>query len=331
MYKKLLFASLLFAVMACGNKGNQTTHQDNAGAATEETAVSVPRFDADSAYSYVAAQVAFGPRVPNTAAHRACGDYLAARLQQLGAIVYNQRAQLSAYDGTLLEARNIVGSFQPENRKRVVLFAHWDSRPWADADPDAKNHRSPVPGANDGASGVGVLLEVARQVARQQPRLGIDIVLLDAEDYGPRQDYEGTHREEFWGLGSQLWSRNPHVAGYNARFGILLDMVGGAESTFYYEGYSQQYAPEVNRKVWQAAADAGYGHFFVPQQGGYVTDDHVFVNRNARIPTIDIIATDRGGGFYRHWHTVKDDMDGIDRSTLQAVGQTVLEVIYREK
>lgn len=314
---------LMVAAASCANSAK--TNPPVADAKAEP--VSVPTFNADSAYQYVARQVSFGPRVPNTEAHRACGDYLAAKLKQFGAQVYNQHLSLSAYDGTLLKARNIIGAYNPQARKRIALFAHWDSRPWADADPDESKHYTPILGANDGASGVGVLLEIARQLGQKQPALGIDIILLDAEDYGTHTSYRGEHTEEAWALGAQAWARNPHVSGYNARFGILLDMVGGAEPQFYYEALSQEVAPHVNRKVWQAAKELGYRRYFIPQTGGEITDDHTFINRYSGIPTIDIIPYN----FFEHWHTVKDDMDAIRKETLQAVGQTVMQVIYNEK
>ena len=323
----LMSAFLLLSAFSCGggNKANSTSEQ------SEETAVNVPQFDADSAYLYVKNQVDFGPRVPNTKEHVACGNYLAGQLEAFGAQVTNQYADLIAYDGTLLKARNIIGSYKPESKKRIALFAHWDTRPWADNDPDEKNHNTPILGANDGASGVGALLEIARLVNQQQPELGIDIILLDAEDYGAPQFYTGQHKEEFWCLGSQYWARNPHVQNYNARFGILLDMVGAKDATFFYEIYSEQYAKNINRKVWNAANDLGYGRYFVKEKGTMVTDDHLFVYKYARIPTVDIIQYSEETGFYENWHTLKDNMDGIDRNTLKAVGQTVMEVIYKEK
>ncbi len=322
---RLLAAALLPAALLAACSSNRKA------AAPESEAVSVPAFDADSAYRYVAEQVAFGPRVPNTPAHRACGDYIAGRLAACGARVSSQRAGLTACDGTLLKARNIIGSFRPEARKRIALFAHWDCRPWADQDPDPKRRRTPVPGANDGASGVGVLLEIARLLKQQPAGLGIDIILLDAEDYGAHNDYAGPHEEEAWCLGAQYWARNPHAQGYNARFGILLDMVGGKNATFRYEGVSEENARHVNRKVWRAAERLGYGQYFERQPGGYATDDHLFINRYARIPTIDIIAYSEEHGFFEHWHTLRDDMDAIDRNTLKAVGQTVADVIYNER
>ena len=320
---------MFLSAFSCAGGSNK---QQSAPAASQDVTVQVPQFNADSAYTYIHRQVDFGPRVPNTEGHVACGEYLAGELERFGASVTSQHVDLIAYDGTLLKARNIIGSYKPETKKRIALFAHWDTRPWADNDSDEKNHHTPILGANDGASGVGVLLEIARQLQQQQPALGIDIVLFDAEDYGAPQFYDGTHREESWCLGSQHWARHPHVENYNARFGLLLDMVGGANSLFFKEGYSEEYAPDINRKVWEAARRLGYGNTFVEGNGGgFITDDHIFVNRLARIKTIDIIASDAQGEFVPTWHTVNDNMDHIDKQTLKAVGQTVLEVIYKEQ
>jgi len=314
------------------------TNTNNDKNVNVEQAVVVPEFNADSAYQYIQEQVDFGPRVPNTPAHVAAGEYLAQKLDEFGARVTNQYVDLTAYNGTILKARNIIGSYNPENKKRILLFAHWDSRPWADNDPDPKNRQTPVIGANDGASGVGVLLEIARQINKEAPRLGIDIAFFDAEDYGAHQDI--TSISESWALGSQYWARYPHVADYNARFGILLDIVGGKQSTFYREGYSERYAPNINKKVWKAAKELGYSAYFIDERTGGVTDDHLPVNEIARIPSIDIIATfvdpdhplySDNTSFGNFWHTVHDDMSVIDKGTLKAVGQTVLKVIYNEK
>ena len=318
----------LLSFIACSNKSQDksTDNSDN----TEKRVVNVPQFDADSAFYFVKAQVDFGPRAMNTAAHDACGDYLADKLKQYGAKVYNQRADLPSYEGKMLKARNIIGAFNPDAKRRVALFAHWDSRPWADNDPDTSKHYTPILGANDGASGVGVLLEVARLLQQQPTTIGIDIILLDAEDVGNHRD-SGLSDENSWCLGSQYWARTPHVQGYNARFGILLDMVGGANARFMYEFYSEQYARDINRKVWKAAKTIGYDNYFVAQGGGGATDDHLFINQIARIPTIDIIPTSQQYTFFEHWHTVKDDMDVITVPILKAVGQTILQVIYNEK
>lgn len=320
-----LSAWLMLSIAACGSS-QQAEDNDT----DTRVYVEAPAFNADSAYLYVKDQVDFGPRVPNTPAHEACGDYLIAQLERFGAKVYVQEAKLATYDGKMLNARNIIGAFKPESKKRIALFAHWDSRPWADNDPDTQKHYTPILGANDGASGVGVLLEVARQLQQKETEFGIDIIFFDAEDHGTHRDYKGQHLEEHWCLGSQYWARNPHIQGYNARYGILLDMVGGKDATFKYEYYSEMYAKDVNRKVWRAADRLGFGNYFKKQDGGGATDDHLFVNKIARIPTIDIVATSDRYSFFEHWHTVKDDMGAIDKATLQAVGQTLLQVIYNE-
>ena len=323
----ILFLMLVLTVISCGNSNKKSDRID----AVEKEVVKAPEFNADSAYAYVGAQADFGPRVPNTKAHEECGEYLAQQLEKFGAKVYNQRADLIAWDGTILKARNIIGAYKPESKKRIMLCAHWDSRPYADNDPDPKNHHTHILGVNDGASGVGVLLEIARQIQQKEPALGIDIIFFDAEDYGTPEFYTGQPKQDTWCLGSQFWARTPHVQNYNARYGILLDMVGGKNTVFLKESYSEKFAPDVNKKVWKAARKLGYGNLFINEDGGGVTDDHLFINRLARIKTIDIIASDPEGGFTPTWHTLTDNMDHIDKNTLKAVGQTVLEVIYNEK
>lgn len=321
-----LLAVLLFA--SCGGgAAKKTTIKESV-----ESVVVVPAFNADSAYSFVGEQVAFGPRVPNSAEHRACADWLEAKLRSYGAEVIAQNIELTAYTGERLNARNIIAQFQPQKKKRVLLCAHWDSRPWADADPDPANHRKPIPGANDGASGVGVLIEIARQLSQQPTEVGIDIVLFDAEDYGTHAAEESTV-DNSWALGSQYWARLPHKQPYNARYGILLDLVGAPGSRFYREGISDKYASDIVDKVWNRAASLGYADTFINQEGGYVTDDHLYVNHYLRIPCVDIINHDVNSenGFGPYWHTMKDDMDWISAETLRMVGETVLAVIYNEK
>lgn len=329
---KLIYLALSFTLLSCGQK--------NAGGTTiavtevkNAPVTATPAFDADSAYAYVAKQVDFGYRVPNTPAHKACGDYLATELERFGAKVYQQEALLTAYDGTPLQARNIIGSFNPDNNKRILLFAHWDTRPYSDEDTDPTNHHKPLDGADDGASGVGALLEIARQIGIKAPETGIDIIFFDAEDYGvpkfARDKYNDT-TSETWCLGSQFWAKNPHVPGYKAEFGILLDMVGAKDAYFYKENTSMRYASRYVDEVWKTARDLGYGKFFIQAEMGGITDDHQFVIEGRGIPSLDIINYDPQSrkGFREHWHTQDDNMDNISPETLKAVGQTVLEVIY---
>lgn len=323
------FLLLSVCLAACGSSKNKNTSEKETN---QENNVQVPEFNADSAYLYIQKQVAFGPRVPNTEAHRKCGGYLSQQLRDFGATVYNQFGDVISYDGKVLKMHNIIGSYNLDTKKRVLLCAHWDSRPYADAGQEAHYH-TPIDGANDSASGVGVLLEIARHLQQQAPAIGIDIVFFDAEDYGIPEFYEGDYKQDTWCLGSQYWGRVPHVPDYKARFGILLDMVGGKGATFYYEQYSSQTANSPMKKIWDTAHRLGHKQFFIKENGGNVTDDHIYVNRLRQIPCVDIIGYDPHSetGFHPTWHTVADNMDCIDKATLQAVGETVMNVIYNEK
>jgi len=290
--------------------------------------VTVPNFNEDSAFAFVKAQCDFGPRVPGTAAHKNCADYLVALLKKYTPSVMVQNGNVRTYDGVSLDLKNIIASFNPSNKQRVLLFAHWDTRPWADHGTDSRSE--PNLGADDGASGVGVLLEIARQFSIQAPAVGVDIIFFDVEDWG--KSGGGAESEDSYCLGTQYWTKNLHVPGYIANYGILLDMVGGRNSKFRMEGNSKQFAPYVLDKVWKTGINLGYSSYFLFQDGGWITDDHIYVNR-INIPSIDIIASDAGSssGFPAHWHTHEDNMDVIDKATLKAVGQTVLHVVYSEQ
>lgn len=296
------------------------------------TAQQIPVFSPDSAYYHIQKQVDFGYRIPNTAAHRACADYLATALRTYGATVIEQRAQLRAFDGTMLDAVNIIGSYNQQAKARVLLFAHWDTRPWSDHDPVEANRNIPVLGANDGASGVGVLLELARLIQQQAPAVGVDIIFFDAEDYGAPESFKG-NAQDSWCLGSQYWARHPHHENYNARFGILLDMVGAPDAKFYREYFSMQYAAPVVNKIWSKAHALGFSNWFVKKDIGAITDDHYYVNKIIGIPSANIIQyhPETEKGFGKYWHTNNDTMENIDKGTLNAVGTTVLHVLYNEK
>ena len=234
----------------------------------------------------------------------------------------------------MLKSNNIIASYKPELTTRILLCAHWDSRPWADNDPDSTNWKKPVMAANDGASGVAVMLEVARLLQKADSlKVGVDFVCFDAEDWGVPQWSDAEDNGDSWALGAQYWAANPHKPGYEARFGILLDMVGGNGARFYQEGMSKEYAPQIVDKVWAAARVAGYESMFPNDQGGYVTDDHIPVNKTAKIPTVDIIPyypNCQQSSFGPTWHTVNDTMENIDRNTLKAVGQTIIQVLFSE-
>lgn len=287
--------------------------------------VSVPKFDMDTAYALVAAQVAFGPRVMNTAAHDAAGEWMIGKLEEFGATVERQNFTATAYDGTPLKSMNIIGRYKPEMENRILLAAHWDTRHVADS-PLETDPAAVVNGADDGASGVGVLLEIARQLGQSAPHIGVDIVLFDAEDYG---DSSGSEKDTY-ALGSQYYSKN--LSGIRPRYGVLLDMVGARDAEFAIDRVSQQFAPQIVRKVWKLAADMGYVLFFPQRDGAGITDDHYYVNTIAKIPMIDIINHEENHQtpFVKHWHTSEDNMDKIDKRTLRAVGQVLTALVYRE-
>ncbi|WP_253930867.1 M28 family peptidase [Lewinella sp. W8] len=311
---------LLFT--ACGKEDPAAT---TASSPNEPTVAPkpVPKFEPDSAYAYVARQVAFGPRTMNSPAHDATRDWLVEQLNTFGAEVEEQNFNATGPDGTQFRGTNVIGRFKPALRDRILLAAHWDTRYVADS-PLEDDPTAVVEGADDGASGVGVLLEIARHLGNDGPEIGVDIVFLDAEDQGASENTES------WGLGAQHYART--LSGIKPRYGILLDMVGGKDPRFAIEGVSQHFAPQVVQKVWGLAAQMGYGKYYVNEDGGAVTDDHYFINQMAGIPTIDIInrRKETESGFVLHWHTGDDGMDAIDKVSLGAAGQVVLAVIYRE-
>lgn len=306
--------------------------QQNKPADTETTVEQVqltsPEFNADSAYAYTKAQVDFGPRIPSTPAHAKCAEYLVAKLKSFGGKVSVQQAPAKTYDGKTHQLKNIIAAFYPEKAQRVLITAHWDARPFSDQDPDENMKDKAFEAANDGASGVAVVLEMARQIKEKRPEVGVDFILWDIEDYGSANDQ--TPNETTWCIGSQYWAKNPHVKGYKPLYAINLDMVGGSNAQFTQDELSRKYAPNVVNKVWSIASEIGYGNYFINVSSGSLVDDHFWINQ-AGIPAIDVIHYSDAAGFYSNWHTQLDNLNNIDRNTLKAVGQTMLETIYREK
>lgn len=325
----------ILAALALVTATAVTSCKSTKKADTDIALVSVgPEFNSDSAYLFCEKQCEFGPRTMNSEAHDKCAQWIVGKFRQYGCVVTEQKTDLKGYDGTVLKCNNIIASYKPEQTTRILVCAHWDSRPWADNDPDSTNWHKPVMAANDAASGVAVMLEIARQLQKADSlKVGVDFVCFDAEDWGTPQWSDIEDSGDSWALGAQYWAANPHKAGYEARFGILLDMVGGAGARFYQEGMSKEFAQPIVDKVWSAANVAGYSSLFPNEQGGYITDDHIPVNKVARIPTVDIIAyypNCQQSSFGPTWHTVSDTMDNIDPNILKAVGQTVIQVLFSE-
>lgn len=329
MLKRILIISaVLLSIVSCDNKQNNKTVVNNT---PKKQVVKVPGFNADSAYNYVKKQLEFGPRVPGSEAHAQCAEWFIDFFNEKADTVYVQDFRTRLYNGKSIDGKNIIASFNPKAKKRILLAAHWDSRPFADHDPDRTKWNTPIDGANDGASGVGVLMEVARALKENPINTGIDIILFDLEDYGAPQ-YLNLMTNDDWALGSQYWSKNPHVYNYSAYFGILLDMVGASNPRFPKEYYSQQLAPSLSNEIWRMARELGYDQYFINEIGHPINDDHIYVNVNANIPMIDLIHLEdnENSSFYPYWHTLNDDIHQIDPNTLGMVGNVVLNVIYRK-
>jgi len=307
-------------MLGCCKK--KTTMKDSF---VDYTKVKIPNFDADSAYYFVKKQCDFGPRTPMSQSAQECFDYLYDFFKQKADTVYVQEFSSTLWNGKQVKGKNIIASFNPTATDRVLLSAHWDSRLWADNDPDESKRKDPIIGANDGASGVGILMEIARVMSNRTTKQGLDIILFDLEDQGcPTWAEEDVEDQTDWCLGSQYWAENLHIPYYRAKYGILLDMVGTKNPRFSKDEVSMGYARSIVNNIWNIAKDLGYGDTFI--EGDYVSvmDDHVWINHSAKIPTIDIVQNSPNTSFFPYWHTTKDDMDCIDKNSLNIVGRVVL-------
>lgn len=324
-----LFYCCLY-LTSCSSPEPETT-ENREKEPVQQPRIVPPDFNADSAYLFTQQQADMGPRTPGSKAHAKCVAWMSEKLTSYGAEVIVQDGVVTTFDQKKWNAKNVIASFNPESKTRLLLCAHFDSRPFCDYDSLAANKNKSCPGVNDGASGVAALMEIARNLALKKTSVGIDIVLFDMEDYGQPEGSAFPQMENSWCLGSQYWAQNPHLKGYFAKYGILLDMVGGKNATFYKEGHSLFFASPIVEKVWTTAANLGYSNYFIQEPYGEFIDDHLYVNKIISIPTIDIISFDRNHSrFFSHHHKLGDDMSNIDKATLKAVGQTVMEVIYNE-
>ena len=301
-------------------KAKKSEQRQETNQKTQTAVQTVPTFSGKRGFGYLIAQTNFGPRVANTAAHQNCLGYLEEELRKHADTVALQPFTHTGYNGKTLYFTNIIASFNPLAKKRILLCAHWDSRPWADQDRNPKNHAKPILGANDGASGVAVLLEISRHLKEHPPNIGVDVILFDGEDYGKSGDLDN------FLLGSRYFARNK-PSGVNPEFGILLDMVGDAQLELPKERNSITYAPDIVRMVWSTALEVG-STSFVDAEGDAVHDDHIPLNQ-AGIKTIDIIDFNYPDQSQRYWHTLEDTPDKCSPESLEEVGKVLLQVIYR--
>jgi len=325
-YVTLLSTSL---IISCQQEPKQQSIKETPIAKPKEENFwqKTPQFNADTCFEYIQYQVQLGPRQPGSKAHQQCIQYIKKHFEKLNWQVELQQFPATTYDNKQWIGTNIIAHYKPELKHRILLCAHYDTRPFADRD-IAANKKTPILGANDGASGVAVLMSIAQHI-QESPlnNIGIDIVFFDLEDYGnPGGD------SETWCLGSQYWAKNFPATQKKPFEGILLDMVGDTNAVFPKEAISIRYHPVLVHTLWQIAQKAGYSNYFIDESTNEITDDHLFINLYANIPCIDIIHYyPNKSDFFEHHHKVSDDLKNISKSTLKAVGQTVLYYLYRQE
>jgi Peptidase family M28 len=283
----------------------------------QDAAPPSPEFDGEQAMGYVRTQVGFGPRIPGTEAHTRMAAWLDSLLRTKADEVVLQAWDHQTANGRALPMRNVIARFNPRATTRLLFLAHWDTRPVSDAG-GTVDSTAPVPGANDGASGVAVLLGMADAFKRTPPAVGVDLLFVDGEDYG-----DWNARADVL-IGSKYYAKNP-VPGPRPRFAVLFDMVGDSMLQIYQEGYSLTGAPDVVELVWTTARRMGYAAAFVPESRHTVTDDHIPL-QEAGIPAIDIIDFD-----YPAWHTADDTIDKVSARSLKTVGDVAIAVVREAK
>lgn len=320
-FKFVLFASLSIALIVSINGCSSNSTTNNADEAIVKIINKpITGFSQDSAFAFIEKQLSFGFRVSGTKENENCAHWLFNKLNSYTDTTILQKGTAIAYNKKQLPIFNIIGSFNPTAKKRILLASHWDSRPWGDQ--DDINQDKPIQAANDGASGVAVLLEIARNLSKTKPDIGIDIIFFDAEDYG-KSEFENS-----FCLGSQYWGKNLHTANYTANFGVLLDMVGGKNAQFMWEENSNTWGNFALVHIWAVAQELGHSNHFINNTIGQIIDDHKYVYEATKIPMIDIIQYNPETGFAPYWHTHDDNIESIDKKTLFAVGNTLLNVIF---
>ena len=323
--KIILFLFFFVLVTYSCKQDKKSVKKSHTKQETRKKTVKIPVFNGDSAYYYVKKQVDFGPRVTGSEAHKKAQQWFIDKFKSLGAEVEVQKFDAHFANGTSAKAANIIATFNPGKSKKVIIASHYDSRYMAEKDPDESMRNKAIDGADDGASGVGVILELARVISQNPIDMSVQFILFDAEDNG-----DSDKGDETWCLGSQYWSNQAAKNGERADFGVLLDMVGARGAMFPKEGISKRYAGPVQDIIWNLAANMGYGDLFADVEKGFVNDDHLYVNQVARIAMVDIInIPGPDGKFGDYHHTHKDNMDIIDKNTLRRTGQVLTALLYK--
>ena len=309
-------------MIGCSGESDKTlTNQQRGEEKRAFSEASVPSFRGQNAYAHLERIVSFGPRNPASDGHERCLSFIVTSLRACADDVQTQDFAHAGYDNETLHLSNIVAAFNPGSKERILLCTHWDTRPRAERDANPERWEEPILGANDGASGVAVLLELASLLRTQKPRIGIDLVFFDGEDYGLEGDVPN------YLLGSRHFAKTK-APGYVPRFGVLLDMVGDAQLEIRKEQYSLRFAPDIVDLVWKKAAELGYVQF-IDEQGDLITDDHLPLNE-AGIRTIDLIDFAYPDESHRYWHTHEDTPDKCSAESLEAVGTVITHIIYQQ-
>ena len=320
--------SVCFLVWACGNDNGAKSP-----APIIKKEVKVPQFSAEGAYGLIEKQMSFGPRVPGTPEHKECKEWIISEMTELGATVSTQEFKADFQNLKGIPSANIIAQINPNHQKRILLAAHWDTRSVSEKETDPTEKSKPVPGADDGGSGVGIIIQLAKTIAKNPIDMGVDFVFFDSEDQGDSRDSCAKGAKCSWAQGAQYWSKNMKPRGYNPVYGILFDMVGAKNASFYKEGHSRIHAGVQTDKIWTLANRMGYGDFFINQNAFPITDDHRFVNELTNIPMLDILNLKPeipGQTFQKCHHTQCDDLSIIDKRTLKVVGQVATAVLYKE-
>ena len=306
--RRLVVCCILTLTLACRNEPRSQT-----------------AFDGQAALGYARTQLQFGPRVPGTEGHRRTGEWIVAEMRKRADTVLVQEWTHVTVRGDSLPMRNVIARFRPGESARVLYVTHWDTRPRSDEAADSAQRQLPVPGANDGASGVALFLAIGDVLKKTPPQFGVDLLFVDGEDYG---DFG---KDEDVLIGSKYFADHLPAPGYRPIFGVLWDMIGDRDLQIFQEGNSVQAAPEVVLRVWRQAEDMGYSQYFVPEVGYTLIDDHMpLIAKGLRV--IDVIdynypnaATAQGRGGYHH--TSQDTMDKISSASLQIVGDVALGLV----
>jgi len=320
MFEKKIAPLLLLTFVACDQRQQQPVPQQQMKSL--EPLVVAPVFDAQQAHRFLTSQTDFGPRNPGSQGYRKCLRFLQDEMAKYAEIVFLQEFTHTNFKGETLKYANIISQFNRDAIVRVLLTAHWDTRPWADNDSDPSNHEKPILGANDGASGVAVLLEIARQMKRNAPPIGVDIVLFDCEDVGRHGD------QRSYAVGSQHFAKN-RPKELNPRFAVNLDMVGDKNLTIPREQNSDRYAPTIMDLIYSTAKELGVSEF-VNGVGEEIFDDHVPLNE-AGIPAVDLIDFNYPDNSNRFWHSLEDTPDKCSPQSLEAVGKVLLSILYKKQ